>query len=127
MPVPGMDQLRYAPLLPRLKERPLPVPSVTLAPVLERFSLTPLTIYIVEPEEVFSFLLAVEEEEDFEEAKKWWRPAAEQGYVQAIFGMAAICEEELDYNEAMKWYQILADADIDEAKAKVKELKNKVK
>jgi TPR repeat protein len=66
-------------------------------------------------------------EEDFEEAKKWWGPAAEQGYVQAIFGMAAICEEELDYNEAMKWYQILADADIDEAKAKVKELKNKVK
>ena len=32
-----------------------------------RFSLTPFIIYIVEPEEVFSFLSALEEEEDFEE------------------------------------------------------------
>lgn len=47
--------------------RKLVMTSESPSAFVRRFSLTPFIIYIVEPEEVFSFLSALEEEEDFEE------------------------------------------------------------
>lgn len=57
--------------------------------------------------------------QDYEEAEKWYRKAAESGYGKAQFNLG-LCYEtgngvEQDFEEAVKWYKKAADQDIAKA------------
>ena len=58
-----------------------------------------------------------EVKQDFVEAVKWYRLAAEQGYdrVQAILGRFYVFGPERDDVEAVKWFRLAADQGLDQA------------
>ena len=48
-------------------------------------------------------------EQDYAEAMKWYRMAADQGRVHAQTCLAFVYEKENNYAEATKWYRLAAD------------------
>ena len=65
-------------------------------------------------------------EQDYAEAVKWYRKAAEQGYAVAQFEMGWCYKHGYgvpkDLAEAKRWYRKAADAGIQEAKKHLAEL-----
>lgn len=58
-------------------------------------------------------------EQDYAEAAKWWRKAAEQGYVKSQHSLGIIYDKgdgvEQDKAEAIKWYRLAAEQGYAEA------------
>jgi len=68
--------------------------------------------------------------QNYSEALKWYRKAADQGLAKAQFQLGLIYEQGLgvqqDSTEASKWYQKAADQGFEEAKSKLAASKGKV-
>lgn len=47
--------------------------------------------------------------QDYREAEKWFRMAAERGHDDAQYKMGDYCERRSDYVEAIKWYRMAAE------------------
>lgn len=48
-------------------------------------------------------------DEDEDEAAKWWKLAADQGHLEAVFKMAGVCELEEKQEDAVNWLKISAE------------------
>ena len=59
-------------------------------------------------------------EQNYEEAAKWWRLAAEQGNVKAQYNLGCSYEDgkgvEQNHEEAIKWYRLAAEQGEEDAK-----------
>ena len=61
---------------------------------------------------------------DNEEAKKWYRLAAENGNARGQYNLGALYDNERNYSEALKWYRLAASQSYENAIKRIKVLKH---